>query len=159
MLTSMLAYSTESLQGVVDRYADMIFRISLTQLKNWHDAEDITQTAFIKLLENRPSFESEEHVKAWLIRVTINLCNDYLKSAWSRRTVQLHEEIYGSEIEISDITRAIMKLTPKNRLIIVLHYYVGYTISEIASIMNQKPTTIAARLHRTRKILKLEIMD
>jgi RNA polymerase sigma-70 factor (ECF subfamily) len=147
------------LPRLVGDYADMIFRIALIQLKNWHDAEDIVQRVFIELYETWPSFDSEEHIKSWLIRVTIHRCKDCLKSAWRRRTVPLNEEILGIEHEVSDITRAVLSLSPQNRQVIVLHYYIGYSINEIAALTGKKASAVATMLHRTRKKLKLDMNE
>lgn len=147
----------ETLQRLVSDYADMLFRIALVQLKNWHDAEDIVQRVFIELYESWPVFVSEEHTKAWLIRVTLHRCRDFLKSAWKRHVLPLNDDILGIDFEVSDITRAVLKLPVKDRQVVLLQAYLGYTIREIAIITRQKPTAVATRLHRARKKLRLDI--
>ncbi len=147
----------DAMQRLVGDYADMLFRIALVQLKNWHDAEDVVQRVFIELYETWPEFSSDEHRKAWLIRVTIHRCKDCLKSAWKQRVVPLNEDVLGLDFELSDITRAVLKLPVNDRLVILLHAYMGYTIREIAEITGQKPPAVATRLHRARKKLKLDI--
>lgn len=147
----------ESLQRLVSDYADMLFRIALVQLKNWHDAEDIVQRVFIELYESWPVFVSEEHTKAWLIRVTLHRCRDILKSAWKQHVLPLNDDILGIDFEVSDITRAVLKLPVKDRQVVLLQAYLGYTIREIAIITGQKPTAVATRLHRARRKLRLDI--
>ena len=149
----------EILTRLIDNYADMIFRIALVQLKNWHDAEDIVQRVFMQLYETWPDFTSEEHIKFWLIRITIHRCKDYLKSAWKRNTAPLQEDIPGQNLEISDITRAVLNLSPIKRQVILLHYYLGYNIREIAQLTGKKTSAVATMLHRTRKLLKLDMSD
>ena len=147
----------DALQRLVGDYADMLFRIALVHLKNWHDAEDVVQRVFIELYETWPDFASEEHRKAWLIRVTIHRCKDCQKSAWKQRSVPLNEDVLGIDFEISDITRAVLKLSAKDRQVILLQAYLGYTIREIAAITGQTPPAVATRLHRARKKLKRDI--
>lgn len=150
-------YSPASLEQVVDKYADLLLRFTFVQMKQLQDAEDITQEVFIRLIENKPSFESEEHMKAWMIRVAINLCKDHWKSAWYRRTVPLHEELASFPEETSDILQIVMQLPSASRQVVLLHDYVGYSLVEIASLTGQKTSAVTTRLHRARKKLRLMI--
>ena len=74
---------------IVENYSDMIFRIAYQYLFNKYDAEDIVQEVFVKLLTKRVIFKDEEHIKSWLIRVTINQCLDYKKSLTKKSTVPI----------------------------------------------------------------------
>ena len=76
-------------ERLVNTYADLILRLSYTYLSHTHDAQDICQTVFLKLIERRPAFASSEHEKAWIIRTTINACKDHLKSHWRKTTVPI----------------------------------------------------------------------
>lgn len=76
-------------ERLVNTYADLILRLSYTYLSHTHDAQDICQTVFLKLIERRPAFASPEHEKAWIIRTTINACKDHLKSHWRKTTVPI----------------------------------------------------------------------
>jgi len=76
-------------ERLVNTYADLILRLSYTYLSHTHDAQDICQTVFLKLIERRPAFASPEHEKAWIIRTTINACKDHLKSHWHKTTVPI----------------------------------------------------------------------
>src|SRR5690554_157328 len=101
----------------------MVFRLAITYLKNVQNAEDVTQDVFIKLYQYDKYFQSKEHEKAWLIRVTINASKDVLKSAWMKKTVPIVGDIVFKEKEESDLYYAIHKLKPKHRTSIHLYYY------------------------------------
>ena len=86
-------YENERARELVDRYADTILRLSYTYLKNTHDAQDICQDVLVKLLTEPRTFESPDHERAWVLRVTANACKDLLKSAWRKRTCGLDESL------------------------------------------------------------------
>ena len=144
-------------EQMLELYADMVFRIALVQLRQWQNAEDVSQEVFIKLFACQTPFESDEHAKAWLIRVTCNQCRDMLKSAWYRRTVKLDDDLIEHAVELSDVSRAIMRLSLKDRRLILLHDYIGYTVPEMADFLRIRPAAIATRLHRIRKKLRVEL--
>ena len=133
---------------IVENYSDMIFRIAYQYLLNKYDAEDIVQEVFVKLLTKRVIFKDEEHIKSWLIRVTINQCLDYKKSLTKKSTVPIE----NMEIPFDQL------LKEDERNVLYLYYYEGYKIKEIAKILKQKQNTINSKLTRARKKLK-EIME
>lgn len=146
-------------ENLVDKYSDMLIRISYSHLKNMSDAEDVTQETFIRLMEKGTSFESVEHEKMWLIRVAINLCKDKLKSAWFRKTAPLEDTIPGITEEDSSIIEAVMSLPLKYRTVILLFYYEDYSIAQIAAIINIKESTIGSQLSRARNLLKSKLKE
>lgn len=146
--------TNDDIQKAVDKYADMLIRIAFLNLKNMSDAEDLAQDVFLKLIEHSPNFESEEHEKAWLIRITINLCKDRLKSAWFRKSVPLDDSLCFMAPEKSETLLSIMELPVKYRNVIMLFYYENYPIKEIAEITGMKDVTIGSQLQRARKMLK-----
>jgi len=148
-------YSPASLEHIVEQYADLLLRITFVQLKQMQDAEDITQEVFIRLIEKKPVFETQEHMKAWLIRVAINLCKDHWKSAWYKKTIPLEDELAVFPAEISDTLQIIMQLPSASRQVVLLHDYVGYSLVEIASMTGQTASAVTTRLHRARKKLRL----
>ena len=81
--------SEQEVSRAIDRYADTVQRLCMIYLKNQADTEDIFQTVFLKYATSTVAFESEEHEKAWLIRVTINACKDLLRSFFRSRTVSM----------------------------------------------------------------------
>ncbi|MGN6714584.1 RNA polymerase sigma factor [Anaerocolumna jejuensis] len=147
----------EFIQHVLDKYSKMLIKIAFTYVKNMADAEDIAQDAFVSLIRKGSGFDSEEHEKAWLIRVTINNCKNHLKSAWSKRRVPLEEDISYMQEEESEVLITVLKLPPKYRTVIHLYYYEEYSINEIAEILHKKPATIGTWLSRGRNLLKSEL--
>ena len=92
----------EQFTCLVRRYIDTVFRVALNYLKNPADAEDVTQITFEKLLKEKRSFESDEHVRNWLIRVAVNECKKLLRSPWRKvdrlycgtRSTAYHSALY-----------------------------------------------------------------
>ena len=143
---------------IVENYSDMIFRIAHQYLYNKYDAEDIVQEVFVKLLSRKVIFKDEEHVKSWLIRVTINQCLDYKKSLVKRSTVPIENMEIPFEHKEEGILEELQLLKEDERNILYLYYYEGYKIKEIAKILQQKQNTVNSKLTRARKKLK-EIME
>lgn len=139
---------------IVEKYSNMIMQIAFQNVFNKTDAEDITQEVFIKIMRNISIFQNEEHMKAWIIRVTINLSKDYNKNFWNKNTIGLDEEIKCFGEEYKDIFEEISKLKPKYRNIIYLYYYQGYKINEIAEILLMNQNTVSSYLIRARRELK-----
>lgn len=145
---------------IVDRYADMVYRIALTQMKNVHDAQDIFQEVFLRLVKNIDSIQNEEHLKSWLIRVTLNCSKTNLMSAWRKHTQPLEEEqnqIVFETKEQSDLYEYIQKLPKKYRTVLYLFYYEELSIKEICGITGQKETTVKSQLSRGRAMLKEQL--
>lgn len=143
-----------TIEELVEKYSNMIMQIAYQNIFNKSDAEDITQEVFIKLLKNIYKIDSEEHLKAWIIRVTINLSKDYNKSFWNRNTTALEEDLKFFDEESQDVFKELQKLKPKYRNIIYLYYYQGYKINEISNILSMNPNTVSSMLTRARKQLK-----
>lgn len=143
-------------ERLVNTYADLILRLSYTYLSHTHDAQDICQTVFLKLIERRPAFASSEHEKAWIIRTAANLCKDHLKSRWRRTTVALEAAaaVPAPEEEGGGLLAAVNLLPPKYRAVIYLYYYEGYAAKEIAELLGEKPATVSTQLSRGRQQLR-----
>lgn len=137
-------------------YTDTVFRVALNALGSRADAEDVTQNVFEKLLKEKKPFRSDEHVKAWLIRVAINECRNLTRSKWWH--AQSFED-YAATLTFdnpahSDLFYAVMSLPEKHRLPIYLHYYEGYSTQELAAILRLPKNTVCSRLKRGRERLK-----
>lgn len=139
---------------LIEKYSDMLIRITYSYMKNLSDAEDITQDIFIKLLEKKPIFENEEHEKAWLIRVSINLSKDKLKSSYFKNTEPLDDTFIHVTKDDNEVIQAVLNLPLKYRSIVLLYYYEGYSIAEVANILTLKEATVGSQLSRARKKLK-----
>lgn len=148
----------EQYNRIVEKYSDMIFRIAYQYLYNKYDAEDVTQDVFLKLLYKKAFFKDEEHIKSWLIRVTINQCLDYKKSLARREMVSIDNLEIPFTQEERGIIEELYLLKEEERNILYLYYYEGYKIKEISHILKQKQNTINSKLTRARKKLK-EIME
>ena len=140
------------------QFTDTVYRVALHNTSNFSDAEDVTQEVFIKLLETNRAFRDSEHLKAWLIRVTINTAKDMLKS-YERKNLPICEDILYNQIDESQKTansvlEYVFNLEEKYRIIIHLYYYEEYSLKEIASILQLPLATVGTRLSRGRKILK-----
>lgn len=142
------------IEELVEEYSDMVMQISYQNSFNKSDAEDITQEVFIKLIKNIDKLESREHIKAWLIRVTINLSKDYNKSFWRKNTCKLEEDIEYFDSETQEILQELSKLKPMYRNIVYLYYYQQYKINEIADLLKINVNTVSSNLTRARKQLK-----
>lgn len=148
----------------VERYSNNLYKIALSYCKNRYDAEDILQNVFIKLLQANEKFESDEHIKRWLIRVTVNCCKDFCASFWKKRITGIDEVRQGgiqefSTSEQSELYEQVMKLPPKYRVVIHLYYYEDYSVKEIAEILEIKETTVQTQLMRARKKLEVKLME
>ncbi len=141
------------LSQCVEAYTDMIVRTAFTYVQNRADAQDIAQEVFLALLLNKKPFESDEHQKAWLLRVAINKSKNHLRSHWFRKKVPLTEELSELSSEQSEILEAFMQLPEKYRTPLHLHAYVGYSIKEIAGLLGKKESTIGTRLSRAKERL------
>lgn len=139
---------------LLDEYADMVVRIAYQNLRNNMDAEDVCQDVFVKLVEKDRVFESDEHIKAWLIRVTINRCKDYLKSGWFRKKAEYIGNEYAYIQAGNSVLEEVMNLPIKYRNVIYLHYYEGYSVEEIGNILNKNKNTVKTWLKRGRSELK-----
>lgn len=141
----------------IDRYADLVRRVCMIHLKNHADTEDIFQTVFLKYVTGTTEFESEEHEKAWFIRVTINACKDLLRSFFRSRTVSL-DDLLEQPDQVSEdhreVLEAVLALPDKYRDVVYLHYYEGYTAPEIGTILHKNPNTVYTLLTRARDELR-----
>lgn len=137
-------------------YGDTVFRVACHALGNRHDAEDVSQSVLLKLYQTDKVFESDDHAKHWLIRVTVNECRRLLRSPWRSRVLPL-EDWDGPAAEgedHSDVLAAVMALSAKYRLCVYLYYFEEYSIRDIAQALETKESTIQTRLARAREKLK-----
>ncbi len=143
----------------IERYSDTLIRIAYTYLKNRSDSEDIVQEVFLKLVEKAPIFTDEEHEKAWLIRVAINLSKNHLKSAWFKRTIPFDDKEYSFTPKENEVMSTVLELPVKYRSLIFLFYFEKYKITEIADILGKKESTVGSQLYRARKLLKAKLKE
>lgn len=148
------SFSTENkIEKVIVKYADMIFRIAYQNLKSKADAEDIFQEVCVALLTKKPPLDDEEHLKYWLIRVTVNKCNNFHKSFWRNKIEPIDKYTYLENSQTKTVMEEIWQLPKQYRNVIYLYYYEDYSISEISCILHKSPNTISSQLQRARKKL------
>lgn len=147
--------SESEIKELVEKYTSLIFRVSYCILGNRDDAEDAVQDAFLKYLTKAPEFESEEHRKAWLIRVATNISKNMLMFRIRKETVNL-EEVKNIGICENDYEtfELIMSLPTKYKVVMTLYYIEGYKSKEIAEIIGIKEEAVRKRLQKGREILR-----
>ena len=141
----------------MEHHADTVRRLCMIHLKNEADTQDIFQTVFLKYLLHDKPFESGEHEKAWFIRVTLNACKDLLRSFFRRNTVPL-EQLTGQADQLTgqgrEVLAAVLALPQKERQVVYLHYYEGYTAPELSRLLGKNVNTIYTTLARAMAHLR-----
>lgn len=150
---------SKRLEETVSKYENTLYRSALAILGDPHEAQDAVQDAFVRYLEKSPDFESAEHEKAWLLRVTVNGCKSRLRSPWRRRKVELSEGLIAPEPEERGVLEAVLALPPLGRAAVHLYYYEGYSTPEIAAMTGQREGTVRSRLTRAREKLRAFLKD
>ena len=141
-------------------YGDTVYRIAYHALNSRADAEDVTQTVLLKLYECKKEFESEEHMKHWILRVAVNESRKLLRSFWRRTLVPLEEwqeRAAPEDPARAEVLEAVMALEPKYRLAVYLYYYEGLTVAEAAAVMKANVSTVQTWLLRARARLRKEL--
>ena len=152
----MLGFNKEDM---IREYSQMVYRLAFARTGSKSDADDVYQEVFLRFLQREKGFESEEHLKAWLIRVTINRALKLQTSAWFRKIDSLDphldflEQICKSPEE-RQLWQEVDRLKPKYRTVIHLFYYEGFSVEEISRMLRQKPSTVRTWLTRARQQLK-----
>lgn len=146
----------------VERFSNTVYHAAYQYCGNTSDTEDITQNTFLKLLLTDKPFEDEEYLRRWLIRVAVNEAKNLNISFWKRKITameQSQEKAIEPKLpeENQTLLNALLRLSPKCRIVIYLYYYEEYSTKEIAQILNIKETTVQTRLMRARKKLKEDI--
>lgn len=142
-------------ERLLNCYGNSILRLAYSYLHNRNDAEDILQDTFIQYLKTSPAFSNQKHEKAWLFRVTANLCKNKLAYNQIRETDELEEQLHAEGREdLSFVWEAVKKLPDLYREVIHLYHYEGYSTSQIADILGRKESTIRSNLKRGREKLK-----
>ena len=139
-----------------EKYSDMVYRLAIARVKNKYDADDILQEVFLRFIKYKDKVGNEEHLKALLIRITINCSKSLMTSSWFKRTEPLSESLSVRD-EYSDTLDAVLRLPQKYRTVIHMHYYMGYSVDEIAKFLKSKPSTVKSWLYRARQKLKIDL--
>lgn len=148
-------------EAAMARYADMVFRLAYSYLKNRADAEDVMQETLLRLYI-QPLFDTPEHERYWVVRVAVNECKRLLRSPWRRRTGPLEEQGAAAVFDTpaqSELFREVMALPPRYRAAVYLHYYEGYSVREVADAMGANPSTVQTWLMRARGQLRTNLKE
>ena len=139
----------------------MVFRVALHVTGQRQDAEDAVQEVFLRLYTRERDFETPEHLRRWLIRVTVNLCRDTLKSPWRKRRVDLKQlpEPSFHQVEQRELYREVMALPEKYRTVLDLFYYEELSTREIGEVLGIRQSAVTTRLTRAREQLKKRLKE
>lgn len=144
----------------VGRYQDMVYRVALHAVASPSDAEDVVQEVFLRLYTYKKPFDNEEHLRRWLIRVTVNICKNILKSWWRRRRVSLEDvaepPVFDEPVE-QELYNIVLSLPEKYRTVLDLFYYEELSTAEIADVLGLRQSAVTTRLSRARIMLKKEL--
>ncbi len=153
----------QPIQELIERYQSNLYAVAFNVCKNAVDAEDVVQDTFIQYHTSKKDFENEQHIRAWLIRVTINKAKNMNHTFWRQNKLSLEdymETLTFEAPESENLFETVMRLQEKYRIVIHLFYYEDYTIHEIADILKISESNVKVRLSRARiqlkKILKEE---
>ncbi|GAA0182844.1 sigma-70 family RNA polymerase sigma factor [Clostridium sediminicola] len=153
--------TTPNMKRLLDEYGNSVLRMCFLYLKDTHLAEDALQDTFIKVYTNHSKFKGNSSEKTWIMRITINVCKNYLRSSWWKRIDEstVLENIPGDKDSIEDdsLLLEVMKLSPKYKEVILLYYYQDMKIREIAKALQRPESTVSVRLKRAREVLKVNL--
>ncbi len=153
------------IERVIEQHSDMLYRLALVRTGNREDAEDIVQQTFLKLVEHYDRLETQEHIRAWLLRVCCNQCSNYYKLPWKKRRVEIEnftdyigardgcEEELIRKLQGQELLRQMYELPEKYRTVLHLCYMEEYTPTEIAEIIGISVNAVNVRLNRAKKQL------
>lgn len=149
----------DSPEAVIRRYSDMVYRLAFARTGNRSDAEDLYQEVFLRYLTKAPTFTSEDHRKAWLLRVAVNCANRFHTAPWRRRTEPLSEALSVPAPEGEDLWEELRRLPERDRTVLHLYYYEDMTTEEIAQMLDRNPATVRSQLLRARAKLKKLLVE
>ena len=145
----------------VERHLDMVYRVALNWFRAPPDAEDAAQNVMLRLWRTDTDFQNEDHLRHWLVKVTVNECKRISLHPWRSRTVPLEScaEPVFEDREKRELYQAVMDLPGKYRVPLYLYYYEGYAVNEVGELLGLKPSTVQTRLARGREKLKTMLTE
>ena len=157
-VNAVLNVTAEYIGELMEKYGDAVLRVAFTYLKNMADAEDAVQEVFLKIIDKPPEFDEIQNIKAWLIRVAVNVCKNKLNLYWNKNKTSIDDvaeiETFDKYNLDSDVTKAVMSLGEKYRIVIYMYYYEGYSTAETAEMLGKPAATVRSDLRRGRERMK-----
>lgn len=147
----------QNIESLFMRYKDDVYRLALSYTKSVQEAEDVCQTVFVKLMEQKHIQPEKE--RAWLMQVTANRCKNLLRSSWWKQTAALEDALPSEEPGYPEIRGIVMDLPPKYRVVVYLHYYEELSTGEMARLLHISQSAVTTRLSRARKLLKEQLQE
>lgn len=147
---------------LIEKYKNNIYAVAFNICKNKYDAEDVVQDTFIQYLSHKKDFQSEQHIRAWIIRVAINKAKNKNNLFFRRNSLPLEdymETLTFESDESYELFEAVMKLPEKYRIVIHLFYYEDYSVQEIADILKITQSNVKVRLSRGRLSLRKTLKE
>lgn len=152
----------QSVQELFETYRDSLYIIAFNVCKNAEDAKDVVQDTFMQYYMVKKKFEDEQHIRAWLIRVTVNKAKNLNRTFWRKNKVSLEEYMDTLEFtspESEELFETVMQLPDKYRIVVHLFYYEDYTVREIADILKLSESNVKVRLSRARSLLREKLRE
>lgn len=149
-------------EAVIEAFRHNLYAAAFNICKNAQDAEDVVQDTFIQYWSQNKDFETEQHIRAWLLRVAINKAKNKNNSLFRKKTLPLEdymESLSFESEESSELFEAVMKLPEKHRIVVHLFYYEDYSVDEIAGILKISSGNVKVRLSRGRKLLRSTLKE
>ena len=137
-----------------EKHCDTVFRLAFIRTGNKADDDDVMSDVFLRLIRYIHKIKSEEHLKAWLIRATINCSNSFFKRQKRINYVRITEADEGYEMKENSVLPAVLNLPVHQKTVIHMHYFEGYSVEEIAALCGVATGTVKSRLARARDVLK-----
>ena len=148
------------IENIINLYGDLLYRTGIMILGNPQDVQDVLQEVMLKVLQKMPEFHDSEHEKAWLLRVTINLCKDMLRFRFRHQYIQIDElEIEAADTDDRQLLQEILQLPSRWRIVLLLHYVEGYSLKEIADILSISENAVKKRMQRAKAGLKKKLQS
>ncbi len=142
-----------------ETYCDMVYRLAFIKTGNTADAEDILSEVFLRLVKSQNKIKGDDHLKNWLIRVTVNCSNSHFSRIKRRGEVELTENCGFDEFKGDAVLPAVLSLPENQKIIVYMYYYEGYSVDEIATICEIPSGTVKSRLARARDKLKIKLSN
>ena len=146
--------------ATAEKYKNMVYRIAVNYLRSPQDADDVVQEVFIKLFTYKKDFETDAHMRNWLIRVSVNVCKNMLRSPWRKKRAKFDDVMlvtYFDTHEQSELYKSVMELSEKYKIVLYLFYYEELSVKEISQVLKISGSSVTTRLSRAREMLKKEL--